>query len=107
MAQDYSDKDLPRWLAAHMRRVQRAVASLEHLDNLVDVMEQDGYDLLGFSVKLGHGGGDSVLVTVRATGPDGGPLVGFCGAATPVLALAKLVKEIRSDEWKWRHDEYR
>jgi len=107
MADDYASKDIPAWLVKHQRRVERAAARLLDLDSLADVLEADNIVLQGFAVRIGAGAGQSVLITVRALWHDGTPMVLFVGAESVVLALAKMLVEVRKDEAKWKVDEYR
>lgn len=61
-----------------------------------------GLRLAGMSIKLT--GGDCLL-TLRAANGDG-TIVGFIGAGDLPDALAKAVREVHTDQVKWRPSKY-
>ena len=46
------------------------------------------------------------MVICKVLGDDGGPLVCFEGASSPVLALDKMLRKLKTDECRWKVDEY-
>lgn len=72
------------------------------LTDLVGAVEDDGYDLVGFSVKLGF---EDCLLTVRADG-HGGRFVMFVGSPTIEKAVSKAVRMLRGGNARWKQDKY-
>lgn len=69
---------------------------------LVDAVGHSGGDLQGFGVKLS--GGDC-LITIKAI-VAGRPQIAFVGSDSMVNCLIKVVREARSDQLRWRDDQY-
>lgn len=69
---------------------------------LQGTVAHNGYELLGFSVRLDEW---ETLITLRAMG-EGERLVAFVGAETLAMAFTKAVREGKRDKLVWRVDKW-
>lgn len=69
---------------------------------LQGTVAHNGYELLGFSVRLDEW---ETLITLRAM-TDGGRVVAFVGGETLAGAIVKAVREGKRDKLKWRPDKW-
>lgn len=85
------------------RQVKRDKAVLRALHfGLVNAVQQNGTELLGFSVRLDEW---DTLITLRAV-EDGVRKVAFVGADTLPNAIIKVVREGKRDKLVWREDKW-
>jgi hypothetical protein len=103
-ASDQEEIKRERRATAHEDRVAVAMRQLD----LMCMAEYSG-EVVPTMIKLRLGVTDEVetLCVVEATGPDGGPLVGFNGAQTPTEALVGAINRVRNGQMKWRVDDGR
>jgi hypothetical protein len=102
----YGEKDLSPAIVAYKRRVERALQNLENLDLLYDRLMVDDYDLVWVRITFRPDKEESILIVLKALGPDGAPMIAFVGSASPVLALAKVVQHAAEGKLRWRADDY-
>jgi hypothetical protein len=90
--------------ADHEDRQVRKDAALVAAVNfgIVNAVQMNGRELLGFSVRMDEW---ETLITLRAV-DQGERLVAFVGAETLPSALIKVVREGKRDKLVWRADEW-
>lgn len=89
--------------AEEQRRIKRAILVCRVADGgLADAVKQAGGYLQGFSMKLS---GADCLMTMRITMPAG-PMVSFVGSETIAGCLLKAYREARSDDLKFKPDQW-
>lgn len=93
-------------LDAYTRRLEKALSRLIDLENIERYVENYGFQIEWLKINYKGGGVGEYMVICKVLGDDGGPLVCFEGASSPVLALDKMLRKLKTDECRWKVDEY-
>lgn len=102
----YEHSGLPARVTQYLKRVDKALGSLEELEFLAEKLSQVDRELLWIKLTWANGPQGEVLAMMKSLGPDGRAEIAFVGGESPVLVLAKMMREVERDRIKWRPDKF-
>lgn len=91
---------------AYGRRFEKALDRLDNLERVENDLANQGRDLFWIKVSFKGGGVGEYMVICKTIADDGTPQICFEGASSPVLALDKMLRQLRAGECRWKEDEY-
>ena len=85
-------------------RQARAGLAVMRLDAVLLGWRQSDYEVTGLSIRAPRGEGDEYLVTIRALGSDGGPVVAFHSSYNLMELLIGLENRLSNGDLRWKPD---